>query len=549
MKYFQDYSDFEQLYEREGGGKGFFASTWSILTLGGYLSTKFKNIFGIKSVLVKNKVSQIDKILSKSLVNLASVLPSERVLKAEVDRNPAFRKVKIQLNNKKISINTYNKLFANLKEIEEAIMTYVDNADLNLIKEEVEKNCDIATSDNVIIQPLSELQHEIKSITKDLRFNEKIVHALTQKMPRYDLKNISLEVYSLCKKEDDYKKYDDRLLTLWHKLKNKLYSKYEKYYTVDDLNNWLDFEHFDPKTFKYIDATQAQAKRSADALFKTNNISEPIPVDYFKPTKGEKFYVFFDENYERRALLLEMLEIDNGIQICKPYGFYQIKKSDSNFKFNLLNKRELKGSLFANVDTLNTVVYVYNKKMFFIKGDDIFTKKDEKPIKLKDLNLNDRDVINNIMFDLKRINGVGIFLLEDKAQFDTNNWQKYTSEMFNKGLEFLKKNIIPKIKEEKPTEAQPDQTQPEKEEKAEAKGGFKIRKLKVADEAFFKEHAHALFADLSAVSKTTGLKFKEEQIKDFIKKFSEKNSGKLPNDYEKVLSAMTHELLKRAAPK
>ena len=336
MKYLQDYSDFEQLYEREGG-KGFFASTWSILTLGGYLSTKFKNIFGIKSILVKNKVGQIDKILSKSLVNLAHVLPSDRVLNAEVDKNPAFRKVKIQFNNKKISKVTYDKLFANLKEVEEAIMTYVESADLNLIKEEIEKTKQILS---------------VKILKQEL--------------------------------------------TLWHKLKNKLYSKYEKYYTVDDLNNWLDFEHFDPKTFKYIDAAAAQAKRSADALFKTNNISEPLPVEYFKPTKGEKFYIFFDENYERRALLLEMLENDNGIQICKPYGFYQIKKNDSSFKFNLLNKKDMKGSLFANVDIINTTVFIYNKKMFFAKDQDFFTKKEEKPVKFKDINLNDRDALNNV---------------------------------------------------------------------------------------------------------------------------------------------------------
>jgi len=237
VQHLHNFNEFETINESEK--KGFFAGMWSILTLGGYVTSKLKNAFGLKSLLIKNKLNGIEEILKKGLEHLTAVFPSQRVIQSVVDKSESLRKAKEQSQASKkndVGINTSQALSQLMFEIEKAILIYEDDKDLNLMKEEVEGLCQsVVNNEKVSIPNVETFKATIKSRTKDLKLNKKLVQELTQKLPRYDLKNLSLEASVLIRNSDGSK--DQRLTVLFQKRKNSIYSKYEKYYDFDELNN------------------------------------------------------------------------------------------------------------------------------------------------------------------------------------------------------------------------------------------------------------------------------------------------------------------------
>jgi len=355
VQHLQKYNDFELILENEK--KGFFSNLWSVLTLGGYVSSKLKNVFGLKSILIKNKLNSIEKILKDGLGNLPQVFPSDRVIKAVVDKNDALKGVKTMstaaTSANQVGINVYNQLYSLMYEIERAILIYEEDRDLNLMKDEIEEVCqETANGKKVEIPNLENFKKQIKEHAKSLRLNKKIVQELTQKLPRYELKNLALEASILIKAGEDYRR-DNRLSLLFQKRKNAIYSKYEKFYDFDELNNWLDYDRFDPTSVKYREQIEA-AKKTTNAIVKNNHISTVMSLQNFKPAIGGKYYFFFDEDYEWRAILAEMIAYDESAktQMYKPYGMYRVKKSD-NFEFKKMQRKKLK---ILNFQTLNSLI-------------------------------------------------------------------------------------------------------------------------------------------------------------------------------------------------
>lgn len=542
MQHLEDFSNFELITEAEK--KGFFSGLWSVLTLGGYVTSKMKNVFGLKSILIKSKLSKIESILHDGLKNLALVFPSERVIKANVEKNPAYKAVK---SNQKVKNETTITLSKMLYEIEKAILMYEEDQDLNLMKEEIEDFCNDAAAGKAVVLPNFEVfQTEIKNHVKNLRLNKKIVQDMTQRLPRYELKNLALEASILVKTDEDYRK-DSRLSLLFQKRKNAIYSKYEKFYDFDELNNWLDYDRFDPTSVKYREQVET-AKKEGGALIKNNKISSIIPWQGFKPIVGGKYYIFFEENYEWRALLVELIATDGetNTQMFKPFGIYRVNRK-TGFEFKKMTKKEMKNnSIFYNVDIIDTCVYlVQSDKLLFIKDEKIFTKT-ERVFKFSEVKV--ASDFNDVVFKTSELRGLGVLKMEEETEkIDTENWKKYELSNFQTGLNWIKKMIKQFLVAQQPqTAAEVKAKEPINADKAEGKyGKYSKSSLKVADEEYLQGIYNDLYNDFTAATKTMGNKMKDEDTHAFLKKFLKDNVYKLPRNYDEILSAATKAVLKR----
>lgn len=495
------------------------------------MTSKIKNVFGLKSILIKNKLSKIEDILQKGLQNLPLVFPSQRVIKSEVEKNEALKKVNDLTKMQKVGVDVYSKLFALLFEIDRAILIYEEDRDLNLMKEEIETLCTkIADGEKVTLPSIEQFKTDVKNHVKNLRLNKKLVQDMTQRLPRYDLKNLALEASLLIKSSEDGGK-DSRLSILFQKRKNALYSKYERFYDFDDLNNWLDYDRFDPTSVKYREQIDA-AKKITDKVIKRNKISDAIMIQNFKASVGAKYYFIFDEAYENRAILAEVIAIDesSGIQMYKPYGMYNVKKS-GDFEFKKMSRKDMKNSIFANVDFIDTKMYMMqNDKMFFIK-DDYYFSLANRTIKIKDLTA--ESDVKEVTFYLNKLKGFGILKIDEEVdKIDTDNWKKYDVSMFQNGLNSLK-DLLKKFFKKSPNQ------EAAKEEKVKEAP----KSNKDYNEQYLKSIKPSLIAAVTGASKTTGLKMKEDQINEFVTKFlnsvlkNQNNDFKISKDSYKSLEA------------
>lgn len=524
MQHFQNFSEYQQINEKSAIG-----NVLSFLTLGGYLSQKFKNVFGIRSVLIKSKVAKIRSILEKNLHNLVNILPSQRVVQNNINNNQALKRVKELVKTKAIDPSVYQTLEKAMFEIEQEILTYEKDDDLDIIKSEIEELCNNITKETKI-PDLDKFKKEISEITKNLRFSTDIINQLTQKLPRYDLKNIALEASILAKSSSEEK--DNRLAILWQKLKNQTYSKFEKFYNFDELNNWLDYDRFDPSGVKYRQERD-KAIKEYGTFSKLNNIIAQTPPSIFKSKIGKKYYFSFTENGESLAICAELIRMDDKIEMYKPYGLYSIK-AGIELKFDLLKRNEKGKSIFSKIDFVSTNLFMYEYKAFFEKENEFLSRDNKYPYK----SLDNASFVNEITFNLNNFKDLVIFEIDEKTQIESANMiRKYTPESFNNGLKCFKDKIMKHLN--KKIE---DSDKPKEDE---SKGGFKIRKLKVADENFMNSIHGKLVEDVINVNKRMGSKFKDDKLKEFIGEYLKKNVNKLPNDYDKILASITKELLKK----
>lgn len=522
MQHFQTFNEYQQINEKNA-----FGSVLSFLTIGGYLSQKFKNVFGIRSVLIKAKVSKIRSILEKNLHNLANILPSQRVVQNNVNQNQALKRVKDLVRTKTVSPETFQVLESAMFEIEQAILTYEKDSDLEIIKSEIEELCNNITKETKL-PDLTKFEKEISDITKNLRLNPDIVNQLTQKLPRYDLKNIALEASLLAKSSDDK---DNRLTILWQKLKNQTYSKFEKFYNFDELNNWLDYDRFDPSGVKYRQEKE-KAERAYNTFSKLNNITAQSPPSVFKSKIGKKYYFSFTENGESLAICAELIRVDDKIEMYKPYGLYSIK-AGTELKFDLLKRNEKGKSVFSKMDFISTNMFMYEYKAFFEKENEFMSRDNKYPYK----SLDNASFVNEITFNLNNYRDLTIFEIDEKTQIESANMiRKYTPESFNNGLKCFKDKIMKHLAKKEENSEKP---------KEEPKGGFKIKKLKVADENYINSIYAKLMEDVINVNKRMGSKMKDDKLKEFVGDYLKKNVNKLPTDYDKILAAVTKELLKK----
>ena len=515
---------------------------WSILTLGGYVTSKLKNAFGLRSMLIKNKLNRIEEILQKGLQHLTAVFPTQRVIQSVVDSNDHLKKVKEMSaanKNNQVGINTYSTLAQLMFEIDKAILIYEDDKDLNLMKEEIEELCQKTINNEKINLPNVEaFKKQVKDRTKDLKLNKKLVQELTQKLPRYDLKNLALEASMLIKHSSEGN--DHRLAILFQKRKNAIYSKYEKYFDFDELNNWLDYDRFDPSAVKYKEQLDA-SKKQASSIIKNNRVSEATTMQDFRPKVGSKYYFFFDEQYEIRSIYAELVAIDQetGTQMYKPFGMYQVKKSDK-YEFKKMGRKDFKNSVFANVEFIDTNMYiVQGNKMFFAK-DEAFFSKSEKTFKFKEAQ-NDA-AVQEIAFKMNALKGFGIFKVDDGVKddaIDTDNWKKYELKDFQTGLNAIKELLKTVLKNEKPKPTTPsEKTAPVEEPK---KSNNELNK------EYVKSIRSKLLEDLTSVGKNMGVKkdiglYVDEFLTDLVKQTGDYKIGK---DYEKILKTATTFLFKK----
>jgi hypothetical protein len=525
VQHFQSFNEYQQINE-----KNVIGSILSFITIGGYLSQTFKNAFGIRSSLIKSKISKIKSILEKGLLNLQNVLPSKRVIQNNVNQNQALKRVKDLVRTKNIAADIYSALEEALYAIEEAILTYEKDSDLDIIKTEVEELCNNITKE-AKVPDLSKFNKEIDDITKNLRLSPDIVNQLTQKLPRYDLKNISLEASILVRA---YEGKDNRLAILWQKLKNQNFSKFEKFYNFDELNNWLDYEKFDPSGVKYRQERE-KAEKQYNLFSKNNNVITQTPPSLFKSKVGKRYYFSFTENDESLAICLELIRVDDNIEMYKPYGLYSIK-AGIDLKFELLKRNDKGKSIFSKLDFISTNLFMYDYKMFFEKGNE-FLSRDNK---YNFSSLDNSSFINEITFNLNNFKDLTIFEIDEKTQVESANMiKKYNADSFTSGLKCFKDKILKHIvKKETSNTAKPVKEEPKE-------GGFKITKLKVADEKFMNSIHDRLVNDVTIVNKKMGSKLKDDKVKEFVGDYLKRNVNKIPNDYDKILAAITKELLKK----
>lgn len=520
MKYLNRYNDFINENQQS---KGFFGSLWSVLTLGGYVTSKIKNVIGFKSILIKNKISAIQQILQDGLKNLFNIFPTERIIAAKVDKNSALQAVKTMsstTSDKQVGINTYNKLRTMLFQVERAIMIYEKDTDLELIKSEIEKICNDVVEGK---QPeFPDVETQIQTRIKTLRLNKKLIQELTQKLPRYDLKNLSLEASALIRTSTP--EQGKRLELLFQQQKNKVFSKYEKYYDFDDLNNWLDYEKFDPSSVKYREQIE-EAKRVSDKIFQNNKISAVLTMQNYKPMIGEKYYFFFEEEREWRALMIELIGREGNMSFYKPYGIYKIKKS-GEYEFKKMVQRDLKKSMLANVDIINTKMILFQDKIFFGKDGRFFgkTQKHSYDSVIKE-NLSD------IIFNIKDLKGFGILKIDNDLsndKIDTDNWKKYETSDFKK--------MMRAIQALEPMMVKKDEEQKEQQKKEVEEPRKKIR--------YNTNVRLTLIKDVEAFAKTMKMKLKETEIEDIVKKFLDKKGDEPAESYDELKNELCGKIIK-----
>jgi len=156
--------------------------------------------------------------------------------------------------------------------------------------------------------------------------------------------------------------------------------------------------------------------------------------------------------------------------------------------------------------------------------------------------------VKEVTFYLKDLKGLGVFKIDDDVKgdkLDTDNWKKYELSDFQTGLNVIR-TFVKKFytAQAQPTTASEEAAKNQAEEK---KGGFKNVKYKdhIADKEFLKSIYKNLLTDLTAATKTIGLKMKDDQLEEFVKTYLEKGEGKYPKNYEEILSNATKELIKR----